>query len=314
MRWPRSSPIGAVPKKLQSMATVRRPSGPASYEEVVPLRVVVGHRPGQRVQSIEQRLGDRHQPRQRLSSRRRQPVSQQWMVPAAVVGHGVIAAVGTHGADPAPQPPARRPRHRLDLVDHGEALCRERSPVVRRGGQVLQRPVRSRACGIELLQPEPRGRVVDVVGPPAPDRSQRRGEPVRQVGATSQHLAPPVVPVLRPGGVAELQGCPREVGEVDDFQDDPPRPRQVRACLRGADDPVQPGRDGVDELDTERFTRPLQRPCVGCVEDLTHHWRQPLGRQHRGVLHGPILGDGGPAGYLRRPPRFRPVTGGSPSA
>ena len=151
-------------------------------------------------------------------------------------------------------------------------------------------------CGIELLQPEPRGRVVDVVGPPAPDRSQRRGEPVRQVGATSQHLAPPVVPVLRPGGVAELQRCPREVGEVDDLQDDPPRPRRTRACLRGADNPVQPGRDGVDELDTERLTRPLQRPCVGCVEDLTHHWRQPLGRQHRDVLHGPILGDGGPAG------------------
>ena len=53
MRWPRSSPIGAVPKKLPVDGDRAAPLGSRFDEEVVPLRVVVGHRPGQGVQSID---------------------------------------------------------------------------------------------------------------------------------------------------------------------------------------------------------------------------------------------------------------------
>ena len=53
--------------------------------------------------------------------------------------------------------------------------------------------------------------------------------------------------------------------------------------LRGADDPVQPGRERVHELDIERLARPLQRPRIRRVEGPAYHGRELLDRQHRDV-------------------------------
>ena len=197
------------------------------------------------------------------------------------MGDGVVAAAGSCRPDPAAQPPAGRPRQRLDLPDHGDALCRERSPVIGRGGQLLERPAQAPGGGVELLQPNPHSRVVDVLGAPAPDRPQRPREPLEQAGTIGQHLPSPVVPVLRQLGVPRLQRCPREVRMLNHFQDQPPRRHRTRAHLRGADDPVQPGRERVHEINIERLTRPVQRPCGRHVQGPAHHGRELLDRQHR---------------------------------